>query len=226
MTAYRMVADETDYCVVAKAPGIIVHGDETRNLIDELRQATGNRDMHPAHRLDRGTSGLLIVAKSGEVNQEFAALFAQRQIHKVYLALSDHKARKSQGAIVGDMAKTRDGSWKLLHSRINPARTQFRSASLRPGLRLYYLLPATGKTHQLRVALKSQGAPILGDDRYGGTPADRLYLHAYQLQFVWRGETRCYSCLPDQGREFVIPGLAAAIENLVSPGEGLRSCTD
>ena len=62
------------------------------------------------------------------------------------------------------------------------------SRSLAPNLRLFILQPKTGKTHQLRVAMKSLGSPILGDALYGGDSADRTYLHAYQLSFDYFGQ--------------------------------------
>jgi hypothetical protein len=67
---------------------------------------------------------------------------------------------------------------------------------------LFLLRPRSGKTHQLRVAMKSQSAPILGDALYGGSPADRAYLHAYALRFTLDDEAFCFVCPPDQGTHF------------------------
>jgi tRNA pseudouridine32 synthase/23S rRNA pseudouridine746 synthase len=86
------------------------------------------------------------------------------------------------------MKKGRNGSYLLLKTNENPAVTQFFSYSLAPNLRLFLLKPHTGKTHQLRVAMKSLGAPILGDSRY--YPSNQQddqqkigHLHAWQLAF-------------------------------------------
>jgi len=89
--------------------------------------------------------------------------------------------------------QARNGSWKLLRSVENPAVTQFFSFGLTPGLRLYLLKPHTGKTHQLRVALKSLGVPLLGDTRYGADKSDRAYLHAWQLAFELDGKSYQFS---------------------------------
>ncbi|VEI44845.1 RNA pseudouridine synthase [Actinobacillus equuli] len=98
------------------------------------------------------------------------------------------------------MQKSRNGAWKLCHSKQNPAVTQFVSHSLEPNLRHFILQPKTGKTHQLRVAMKSLGSPILGDQLYTGTAADRVYLHAYQLKFEYQGESFCIQSSPTSGQ--------------------------
>ena len=122
-------------------------------------------------------------------------------MEKYYLAISSRKPLKKQGLIIGDMLKSRNGDWKLSKTRQHPAVTQFFSYSVGSGKRLFVLKPHTGKTHQLRVALKSIGAAILGDNRYGNpsTPAARMHLHAYCLRFTDQGHHYHYHCLPSGG---------------------------
>ena len=83
---------------------------------------------------------------------------------------------------MGDMKNRRGGQRILLKTTENPAITQFFSSAAKPGTRGFIVKPHSGKTHQIRVALKSIGAPILGDTLYGGEASDRLYLHAWHLQ--------------------------------------------
>ena len=111
------------------------------------------------------TSGLLILALNAESAAEFFRLFAEHHIQKTYLALSNQKPKKKQGLIVGDMQKARNGAWKLCPSKENPAITRFESVSCEPNLRLFILKPQTGKTHQLRVAMKSLGSQMCIRDR-------------------------------------------------------------
>ena len=74
------------------------------------------------------------------------------------------------------------------------------SAAAGDGLRAVLMRPWTGRTHQLRVAMKALGAPLLGDTRYGGAASERLHLHAWALSFVWQGTARCFQApLPDAG---------------------------
>jgi tRNA pseudouridine32 synthase/23S rRNA pseudouridine746 synthase len=101
------------------------------------------------------------------------------------------------------MQRIRNGNWKLTHNKSNPAITRFSSQSLSPNLRLFILYPATGRTHQLRVMMKSLGSPIIGDQRYGGSVADRGYLHAARLEFLWHNENIDVSSLPVQGEYFL-----------------------
>lgn len=108
---------------------------------------------------------------------------------KYYVALSARKPARKQGSVTGDMTRGRSSSWKLLRSSSDPAVTRFQSYSLaavQPGLRLFLLKPETGRTHQLRVAMKSLGASILGDPLYGAAAAaaeqQRMYLHAAALR--------------------------------------------
>ena len=82
---------------------------------------------------------------------------------------------------MGDMKNRRGGQRILLKTSENPAITQFFSNAAKPGTRGFIVKPHSGKTHQIRVALKSIGAPILGDTLYGGEASDRLYLHAWHL---------------------------------------------
>ena len=70
-----------------------------------------------------------------------------------------------------------------------------------PSHRLFFVYPKTGKTHQIRVALKSLGAPILGDTRYGGTQADRVYLHAFRLKFHFMGKEYTAEVWPEWGEK-------------------------
>ena len=154
----------------------------------------------PVHRLDKATSGLVIFAKSATAAAEFGRLFEQHKIEKHYLAIACGKPKKKQGWVKGDMEKGRNGSWLLKRSQNNPAITYFTSCAIEsestPSKRLYLIKPKSGKTHQIRVALKSLGCAILGDTRYKGEPAKRCYLHAFSLKFNWQGEEQEHQCLP------------------------------
>ncbi|WMC09263.1 TIGR01621 family pseudouridine synthase [Oceanimonas pelagia] len=184
----NIVLDHPDFLIINKPAGIGMHqqGQEpglVRLLSEQLEQP-----LYPVHRLDKMTTGALLLARHSEANRILSGQFAERTTTKCYLALSDRKPAKKQGWVKGGMEKARNGSWKLTRNDNNLAITRFFSTSLAPAVRGFVLQPYTGRTHQLRVALKSIGCPILGDTRYGGTPADRGYLHAWQLAFDWRGE--------------------------------------
>ncbi|MYM62301.1 TIGR01621 family pseudouridine synthase [Pseudomaricurvus sp. HS19] len=206
---YSLLDHNADFVVVNKGSSIEVHNPQhpdtqagvsgDHGLLAQVARDLGLERVYPVHRLDRGTSGVMIMACHAAANRQLSMAFAARQVQKFYLAVSDSRPAKKQGLVAGDMEKARRGSWKLAQSRHNPAATQFFSKSLGGGKRLFLLKPCTGKTHQLRVMMKAIGAPILGDSRYGGSAADRMYLHAWQLQFPWQGQARGYAALPESG---------------------------
>ncbi len=218
--SYSLIDHNEDFVVVNKAPEITIQRDsDSAGLLERVAADLNLAKLYPVHRLDKATSGLVVMARSAEANRRLSMMFAQHSIQKYYLAISDHKPRRKQGLICGDMEKSRRGSWKLTKGRNNPAVTQMFSVSLMPGLRLFLLKPKTGKTHQLRVALKSIAAPILGDLRYGTADplVERMYLHAWQLHFSWNGAARCYKAAPEQGALFTGPEFLQSIEPWESP---------
>ncbi len=203
-TDVSLIYQNNDFLVVDKPAGLSFHNQQNQPGLHTLLKAQLGYDIWPVHRLDKLTSGLLIFAKSQKIASDLGKMFEQRKINKTYIALSDKKPKKKQGSIIGDMKKSRGGSWKLTQTKENPAKTHFISYSLIPGIRLFWITPSTGKTHQIRVALKSIGAPILGDQRYSKSSADRGYLHAYRLTFLWRGEKSEIISPPNSGEYFLL----------------------
>jgi tRNA pseudouridine32 synthase/23S rRNA pseudouridine746 synthase len=204
---YELVDETDEFILVNKFAGVSVHKDGHLNqfgLFNQLK-LDFDRPLYPAHRLDAMTSGLLLLAKTPEVAAELGRLFATREVEKYYLAIAAGKPRKKQGLVVGDMAKSRGGSYKLLRSHDNPAKTRFISQLHAPGIRAYLLKPYSGKTHQLRVMMKSIGVAILGDQRYGGAAADRGYLHAFALRFTLFGVEHSYQLPATYGQWFIAP---------------------
>jgi tRNA pseudouridine32 synthase / 23S rRNA pseudouridine746 synthase len=135
--------------------------------------------------------------------------------------LSAKKPKKKQGLVKGDMLPARRGAWKLTNSLNNPAITQFFSCGLGQGRRLFLIKPLSGKTHQIRVALKSVGAPILGDCLYGDKRAeqvlDRTYLHAFSIAFHLYGQTFRFQALPREGVAFATAEVMAAFAGYAAP---------
>jgi len=225
MTAkgFALVAEGPGFLVIDKDPGLDFHDCEGRpGLCSRVRDWLG-RPVYPVHRLDKETSGLLLMALNRDSAAALAGLFRERAVRKYYVALSDLAPHKKQGLIQGDMVRSRRGSWKLTRTMERPARTRFLSWSALPGLRLFVLKPLTGRTHQLRVAMKSLGAPILGDPLYHPTvPSrpDRMYLHAHSLSFTLAGQEYAYECAPSVGQCFLDQRVGTLLDSLV-PLEGL-----
>ncbi|MDY0307790.1 MAG: RNA pseudouridine synthase [Deltaproteobacteria bacterium] len=236
MDGFSLVATRPGFVVVAKNPGVDFHDHgETAGLCTLVRRGLGLDRVWPVHRLDKDTSGLLLLATNRDAAVNLARVFRERGLDKYYVALSDHAPRKKQGLVQGDMVRSRRGTWKLVRTMLHPARTRFLSWSIRPGLRLFALKLLTGRTHQLRVALKSLGAPVLGDRLYHQLVPDwpdRMYLHAHTLRFVLDGTPHVFRCPPEQGAFFQDQSVQAAmtalgcLEDLPWPGEPVRCRAD
>ena len=207
---FEILLRHPDFVAINKPAGLCVHQDgAAESFTDRLAQQLGVARVWLLHRLDKPTGGVLLLALNPEAASVLAQQFAAHSMHKTYLALSSQKPAKKQGWVKGDMAKARRGAWKLLRTQHNPALTRFHSRSIAPGLRLFVLQPLSGKTHQLRVAMKSLGSPILGDTLYGGQAAERLFLHAWRLQFDYAGASFCITAAPDEAWP---PGVSDGLE--------------
>jgi tRNA pseudouridine32 synthase/23S rRNA pseudouridine746 synthase len=200
---FETIFDSDDFLIINKLKACSYHSDEGKGLFEIIREKFPS--IISVHRLDKPTTGLCLFAKNEKAAKIFGKLFSEKLVGKIYLALSDRKPIKKQGLISGDMEKSRGGSFRLTKLKTNPAITQFYSKSLSPGERLFILKPHTGKTHQLRVMLKSIGAPVLGDTRYKGSSSDTFYLQAHQLKFNYdkRSYTFTLSCFFNIESEFI-----------------------
>ena len=212
MTEIQIVHDHPDWLICNKPAGLNFHNEDGElGLVSLMRKQLGTDNIWPVHRLDKLTSGLILLARSKESCSALCELFAQREVEKYYLAICPKTMKKKQGWVIGDMAKGRRGAYKLLASKDNPSVTQFYSQAIGGGLRLCLLKPKTGKTHQLRVALKSLGSPIVGDQSYAGSKSDRLYLHAYAIKFSFQNEEFNFQLAPDLGALFLQESVIAQL---------------
>lgn len=191
--------------------------DSDRGIVSLLKSQLNTSNLFLCHRLDTDTSGCLCLAKTSSAAAIIGDAFAHRTVNKYYLAITDAKPQKKQGTVIGDMKNRRRGQHILTKTRENPAVTQFFSYGLTPGIRASLVKPLTGKTHQIRVALKSLGAPILGDTHYNGTSADRMYLHAWRLSIPFEGETISITAPTESGLHFTTSAFEQWIAELDEP---------
>lgn len=218
--SFSLVFQNEYFVIVNKSANCNFHDEESlgQGLFNQVKKQLNLPTLFPVHRLDKMTSGLVMLAKTHTVASELGKQFQQHQIEKFYIALSKNKPKKKQGWIIGDMEKSRRSAYKLLRSQTNPAITQFFSFSLIPNLRLYLVKPLSGKTHQIRVALKSIGADIAGDPIYNVNDiADRGYLHAYALRFTLFEDEYQFIEKPNTGDLFAIPQLPEALARIGRP---------
>lgn len=144
-----------------------------------------------AHRLDRDTSGVMILAKSEEVQKFLKKQFQDRKVHKTYYAVVPGQLKLEEARI--DLPMLRDlkrPTTFRVDANGKEAETFYKVLRCDGAHSLVELRPTTGRTHQLRVHMKYLGHPIVGDTVYGGEKADRLYLHAGLLEITLPGGVR------------------------------------
>jgi 23S rRNA pseudouridine1911/1915/1917 synthase len=191
-TPIPIVFEDAWVLAVDKPAGLATQGTwatDRHDLLALLKTQRPDLKLFLHHRLDQGTSGLLVLAKDPKANKGLATAFAGRDLEKLYLArISEPLAACTVEAPIGRLRGADPGRFGCAGDLLEPksARTDFRpataeeTAGLVPGHWLVARIH-TGRTHQIRVHLAHLSRPILGDTLYGGEPSDRLWLHAWRL---------------------------------------------
>ncbi len=137
------------------------------------------------HRLDKETSGVLVFGKTPVANKSLTEQFTARTVHKKYLLLTDHSVEQPQITALSCLVRVGEKHVsRPLHPGGERAETKFQVVFSADGRTLLEAEPVTGRTHQIRVHAAEHGFPILGDTFYGGTEAERLFLHASELSLT------------------------------------------
>ncbi|GAP62548.1 23S rRNA pseudouridine1911/1915/1917 synthase [Ardenticatena maritima] len=191
--------EDEDVIVVNKPPGLVVHpapGHEGGTLVNALLArypdlAVRDQSDRPGivHRLDRDTSGVLIVARHAEARRFLQRQFSRREVEKFYLAAVHGRPSSDHGLIDAPLGRDpRDRKKFAVVPGGRPALTEFTVRELFPEYTLLEVRLITGRTHQIRVHLASIGTPIVNDTVYGrrrpvpGLPSQRQFLHAWRLR--------------------------------------------
>jgi 23S rRNA pseudouridine1911/1915/1917 synthase len=198
--------EDEDLAVIEKPAGLVVHpgsGTKTKTVVhgllfhfQTLSNAGGTSRPGIVHRLDKNTSGLLIIAKNNIAHARVSKAFQDRQIQKMYIALVHGKFARDSGTIelaVGRHPRIRTKMATRI-SRGRAAYTEYRVLEQFHGFSLLEVRIKTGRTHQIRVHLAAIGHPVVGDDVYGEHssrefkkkfgPFSRYFLHASSLRFT------------------------------------------
>lgn len=207
--AERIIFEDNRLLVVDKPAGLAVHGGSGLDfgLIEGLRSLRpASKTLELVHRLDRGTSGCILVAKKRRALRQLHALIRAGAMTKRYLALVEGRWEHGEIEIDTPLTVGRDAGGARVRpdAEGKPSVSVFRLVQqFGPTASLIDVEIRTGRTHQIRVHAASVGHPIAGDDRYGdpafnATMEDlglrRMFLHAHLIEFVW----------PDSDEEFVV----------------------
>jgi 23S rRNA pseudouridine1911/1915/1917 synthase len=190
-----VLLEDEHLLVVDKPAGLVVHpgkGNRTGTLAQALagRAAGGEEDWRAGivHRLDRDTSGLMVVAKSDAAHRELKALIQARGVRREYLALVEGRPPARSGTIDAPIGRDRRVRTRISTDTDEPrdARTHFTLERALPETTLLRVVLETGRTHQIRVHMQAIGHPVCGDPEYGTAGLlglERQFLHAARLAF-------------------------------------------
>lgn len=185
---------DADCLVINKPSGLAVHpGPRTPESLERLLPHYGfgfKRLPQPVHRLDRDTSGCLLLARHPKAHKQLAALFEAHRVEKLYWAICAGTLAKDSGVIDAPLEKisSREAGWRMIVSdKGKPARTRWQKLAAHQGRLWMAFWPETGRTHQVRVHAAHLGVPLVGDPVYGPeTGAGPLRLHARTLRLPER----------------------------------------
>ncbi len=206
--------ENSSVLVINKPAGLVVHpapGHGSGTLVNavlahapEIEGIGGEQRPGIVHRLDKDTSGVILVAKNDRAHQFLQEQFRTRQVQKTYLALVDGIPPTPQGVIEAAIARdnhSRDRMALVAEHRGRMAVTEYATLESFPQHTLLEAHPVTGRTHQIRLHLAFLGTPVVGDRTYGrkksSLPINRHFLHAYRIVIRLPGE--------EQPRTFIAP---------------------
>ena len=205
--------EDDDVIVVNKPSGLLTHAkgglSDEPTVAEIIRPktsfATDTDRPGIVHRLDRDTSGLLIIAKNPESATHLQRQFAERTAKKTYIAITDGKPKLNAAKIDLPIGRNPSApSTFRIDPNGKPAQTTYHVLAENDAQSLVELKPTTGRTHQLRVHLAHLNAPILGDRVYGKSSDCRMMLHAQKLEITLpSGERKVFkAAVPDEFKKF------------------------
>ena len=194
-----IVYEDPYIAVINKQAGLVVHpahghysGTLVNAILYHIKDLSGiNGEIRPGivHRLDKDTSGLIVIAKNDKVHAALTEMFQEKKIRKTYLAILKGKLNKSEGKVVTQIGRNKNDRKKMTViddiTKGKTAITNYRVISQNSLFTLVKVNIETGRTHQIRVHMRHLGYPILGDSVYGRKDNEkRQMLHAYRLKFL------------------------------------------
>ena len=213
-----IVENNENFCVINKPYGLAVQGGTKikKNLVDLITENKTFLNSKPfiVHRIDKETSGILIVAKNRKYAQLFTSLFRIRKIHKSYLSICHGEMEKVKGLFDGDLIRY-EKDRKISERAI----TNYKVLDKNTNSTLLILNPITGRKHQIRKQLFSIGFPVIGDSKYNFpenkiNKNNNLMLHAYSIKFMINEKKYKYTVnVPDYFKKMLLKKRLTLFKN-------------
>jgi len=213
-----IVEDNENFCVINKPYGLPVQGGSKikKNLVDLINENKIFQNSKPfiVHRIDKETSGILIIAKNRKYAQLFTSLFRIRKIHKSYLSICHGEMKKAKGTFSDNLIRY-DRNKKISEHAI----TNYTVLDKNTNSTLFILNPITGRKHQIRKQLFSIGFPVIGDSKYNFPEIkinknNNLMLHAYSIKFMINEKKYNYTVnVPDYFKKMLIKKKLTLFKN-------------
>ncbi|OGB74827.1 hypothetical protein A2810_01520 [candidate division Kazan bacterium RIFCSPHIGHO2_01_FULL_49_10] len=198
---------DRDLLVINKPAGLVMHpaGRHHSGTVLDILEAKFS-EAYLVHRLDKDTSGVVLIAKNIKTKEFLSSAFAKRLVKKTYLALLTGKMVPAQAYLDLPIKRSRSGKFEV-SAKGRSARSFYKVLEYLPGFSLVEVRPTSGRTHQIRVHFAALGRPVAGDEIYGQKTSGlaRQFLHAANIEFVDdRSITRSFSApLPDDLKMFL-----------------------
>ena len=205
-----IIFQNNDFLVLNKWDEIATQGGSKINVSIDHIIKTINSNYRLVHRLDKETTGLLLIAKNLKYAKYFSTLFKQKYIKKFYIALCDGTPKN----------KTSQVNLSILNKNLKTENsvTNYKLLNTKNGISQLLYNPKTGKTHQLRIVSKNLGCPIIGDKKYNALSKlrkEKLMLHAYSLKFtIYNKSVEYVADLPDHFITFIKKNDLKLIKNI------------
>ena len=181
-----IIFEDEDYIAINKPPFVATLNDRVNNFNISSLAKEYHPNATPCHRIDKETSGVLILSKSEDAYRNIAIQFEKRQVNKLYHAISDGRHEVDPILIEAPLGNQIKGKVKVDFIAGKPSATKIRTAKIFKFHTLFECKPVTGRTHQIRVHLAHIKAPISCDDTYGGQP---VYLSKIKRKFNLKKDT-------------------------------------
>lgn len=233
----QIIFENDDFVVINKQAGVVVHPSSSTpkgtlvnwlvwkypdilRIGDDPSAGSGQANLRPGlvHRLDKETSGLMVIAKNQKIFRWLKNQFKDRKVNKKYLTLVVGEMKKDSGEISYPIGRSKSDptrqvvfKGKKIPASAREALTRWQVLKRFPGFTYLEVLPKTGRMHQIRVHLKTIGHPVAGDEKYGGRKPKhlgRMFLHASFLSFTSLGGEKFSFTSP------LIEDLEKALKNL------------